>query len=84
MDRPDFTRNPTNCDPLAVNARILSDLGALATPSDRFQMVECAALGFHPHIGLRLKGGHNRNGHPAATIVVRPAPATPTSPRCRP
>ena len=40
--------------------------------ADRFQIGECAGLGFKPKISLRLKGGTTRTKHPALTVILRP------------
>ncbi|HYG97228.1 MAG TPA: hypothetical protein VD741_08990, partial [Solirubrobacterales bacterium] len=40
----------------------------------RFQVGECAALGFKPRLALRLKGGTKRSDNPALTAVLRPRP----------
>jgi len=65
MDRPDFTLNPTSCDPLATTGR-LSGGGAdptnpaafsavpVATP---FRTTGCEALSFRPTLSMRLLGG---------------------------
>jgi hypothetical protein len=48
IDRAGFTFNPTDCEPLAVNATITSTEGASAQVASRFQAANCAALPFHP------------------------------------
>jgi hypothetical protein len=70
MDRPEFTLNPTSCDPMAVGGREVSTLGQAASLSDRFQVGKCAALGFKQNLSLRLKGGTSRNDHPALTATL--------------
>ncbi len=47
-DREDFTFNPTSCAPLELDAAILSDRGASAQLSSRFQAANCATLPFRP------------------------------------
>ncbi|HKT83574.1 MAG TPA: hypothetical protein VJQ84_07020, partial [Solirubrobacterales bacterium] len=78
VERPDFTLNPTSCDPLRTEARIWgsdSSGAELAVPlSARFQATDCARLGFAPRLGLRLSGGTKRGGHPALRAVMRPRP----------
>jgi hypothetical protein len=66
MDRPNFTLNPTSCDPLSVTGSLLTTAGAspLLVP---FQVGECGALGFRPKLAVRLKGGTSRGAHPALT-----------------
>jgi hypothetical protein len=74
MDRPDFTLSPTSCDPMAVNGQLISTINQVAQLSSRFQLAECGRLGFKPRLGLRLKGGTKRGGHPALTAVLAPRP----------
>ena len=70
LDRPDFTLNPTNCSPLAIEAKITSTDGASASPSNAFQASDCKALGFKPALKLSLKGDTKRSGHPALKAVL--------------
>jgi hypothetical protein len=70
IDRPGFTRNPTNCEATAVNATVNGSSGASATPSNSFQVEGCAQLGFAPKLALKLKGGTTRSAHPALTATV--------------
>jgi hypothetical protein len=70
VDRPDFTLNPTDCEPTKVTGTIGSSAGGSADVSDRFQVGDCAALGFKPKLSISLKGKATRTGHPALTAVV--------------
>lgn len=70
IDRPQFTLNPTSCEPTAVTGRIGGLAGATADVSDRFQVGGCAALDFKPKLSLRLKGQTHRAGHPALTATL--------------
>ena len=70
LDRPSFTLNPTNCSPLAINAKLTSTDGATATPSNHFQASNCGALGFKPQLKLSLKGSTKHAGHPALRAVL--------------
>jgi hypothetical protein len=72
LNRDQFTLNPTSCAPMSIDAQILSDLGVLASPSSRFQVGECASLGFKPRLLMRLKGGTKRGAHPALTATLIP------------
>ena len=85
LDRPEFTLNPTNCDRMAIVARLtgtgqdfvnpLDD--AIASPSNPFQAANCAALPFKPKLSFKLKGGTKRGQFPAfqATLRARPGDA---------
>ena len=70
IDRPNFTLNPTNCEPMAVNATVGSANGATAHPSNGFQVGSCKDLGFKPSLKLDLKGDTKRSGHPALKAVL--------------
>jgi hypothetical protein len=74
LDRQGFALNPTSCEPKQANGVIEGTGGASANVSDRFQVGECAALGFKPKLALKLKGGTQRGDHPALTAVFRPRP----------
>ncbi len=80
VDKPNFTLNPTSCDPSAAKATIWSggfnvfsafDDSAHALES-RFQAASCASLGFKPKLSLKLKGGTRRGAHPALTGTYKP------------
>jgi hypothetical protein len=82
VDRPDFTLNPTSCDPFSIDARIWGGGADVFSPADdsplsledRFQAANCEALGFKPRLSLKLKGGTKRGAHPALTGTYRPRP----------
>jgi hypothetical protein len=84
MDRPDFTLNPTSCEPFATTGVLNGGGGDPANPAAfsafpvnaPFQATGCEALGFGPKLFTKLIGGRKtmrRNGHPAfrATLVAR-------------
>jgi hypothetical protein len=71
INRPNFTLNPTNCEPTKVNAAITSVAGKTATLSNRFQVGGCGELGFTPKLGFSLTGAPTRRGgHPALKAVL--------------
>jgi len=80
VDRDNFTLNPTSCDPSATEATLFGGGGNAFTSADdvpvllqdRFQAASCASLGFKPKLGLKLKGGTKRGGHPGLTATYRP------------
>ena len=72
LDRSNFVVNPTSCEPMAIDATLRSTEGASKGDSERFQVGDCASLGFRPKLGLRLKGGTRRGAHPALRAVVTP------------
>jgi hypothetical protein len=77
LDRPGFILNPTNCDPLVMNATVSGNEGATSSPTAHFQAANCAALPYGPKLALKLRGGTKRTGHPAlgATLTVKPGEA---------
>ena len=74
VDRPEFILNPTNCEPMSVRATVTSVQGDVAHPSTRFQVADCARLGFKPKLSLKLKGGTKRSGNPALKAVLTQKP----------
>jgi hypothetical protein len=85
MDRPEFTLNPTSCDPLATVGTLA---GGGADPTDPatfsafgvsapFQTSECGALAFKPSLQISLLGGKKvtkRNKHPKVRAVLSARP----------
>jgi len=74
LGKPQFTLNPTSCDPMAISGSALSALGSNAALSSPFQVGGCAALPFKPKISLKLKGGTKRGDHPALTATATAKP----------
>jgi hypothetical protein len=81
VDRPGFAVNPTSCNVLS-SLSALSGAGAdlsspaddvPATATDRYQLLNCAALGFRPKLSIALRGATTRGRFPAlrATYVPR-------------
>jgi hypothetical protein len=81
MDRPDFTLNPTSCEPFATTGALLGGGGNPADPaafsafavSAPFQAGGCESLGFKPKLFTKLIGDRKkmrRNGHPAFRAVL--------------
>jgi hypothetical protein len=77
VDRPNFILNPTNCEPLAINATVKGENGGTANLAERFQVGGCEKLKFKPHLKLRLKGGTERGDYQSliATLTARPGDA---------
>jgi hypothetical protein len=72
IDRPGFMVSPTSCEPLRVSGQVTSAQGLAATVQSRFQVADCAALGFKPKLGLTLSGrGQTRDGrHPGLSASL--------------
>jgi hypothetical protein len=52
IDRPEFTFNPTNCEPLTIAGAIGSAEGATANVSSHFEAANCARLPFKPKFSV--------------------------------
>jgi hypothetical protein len=74
LDRPNFTLNPTSCEPMAINGNASTFAGGLASLRSPFQVGGCSSLGFKPNLDLRLIGGTKRGGHPALKATYKPRP----------
>jgi hypothetical protein len=74
LDRPNFTLNPTSCDPLAVEGLIAGTEGATTTPSNHFQVANCDSLDFDPKLTTTLTGATRRGGYPALKAVLTQSP----------
>jgi hypothetical protein len=70
VDRPDFILNPTNCSQMAVAGSVASTEGMSAPVSSRFQVGECAALGFKPRFSASTQGNGTFN-HNGASFDVK-------------
>jgi hypothetical protein len=84
ISRPNFTLNPTNCQPFRASSTLTGSSppfadpkGASATASGLFQVSNCSALRFAPKLSLKLLGGARRGAFPAlrATVTERPGDA---------
>ncbi|HSC20515.1 MAG TPA: hypothetical protein VLC07_02195, partial [Solirubrobacterales bacterium] len=82
--RPDFTLNPTSCEPFATTGNLAGGGGDPTNPAAfsafgvnaPFQASDCDKLDFKPKLFTKLIGGRKamrRNGHPAfrAILVAR-------------
>jgi hypothetical protein len=70
MNRPDFTLNPTSCEPKTILGSVGSTIGMTASLSQYFQASNCGALKFKPKFSLSLSGPTKRAGHPALKAVL--------------
>src|SRR5262249_40906521 len=85
IDRPEFTRNPTSCEPMSTASTILGSGLDFASEADDqpvvvsspFQVLNCAALPFAPKLKLAFLSQPHRLGHPAfrATLTMKPGEA---------
>jgi hypothetical protein len=74
IDRPGFMVSPTSCEPKSIGAVLDSTEGATAAPAVRFQVADCASLGYAPKLAIALTGkGQTKDGaHPALNARLTP------------
>jgi hypothetical protein len=70
LNRPNFTLNPTSCDPFAIVANVFGSAGGAARVSSPFQAKACSALPFAPKFMASVRGGTKRTQHPAFRNTV--------------
>ncbi len=70
LSRPEFTLNPTSCDPMQIVGAAPTLTGQVASLTSPFQVGGCSALKFAPKIAISLKGGTKRHRFPALKAVV--------------
>ncbi|MBA3865681.1 MAG: hypothetical protein H0X42_04945 [Solirubrobacterales bacterium] len=78
LDRPGFTLNPTSCNPSTLTSTLTGSAPASpavqvsAKATNRFQVGDCAKLGFKPKLALRLSGPTHRSAYPKleATVIA--------------
>jgi hypothetical protein len=74
FDRPNFTLNPTNCDPFTVRTTVFGDEGGVDTVGSHYQVANCLSMPFGPTTSLTLSNGLQARGHPAIHAVFKTAP----------
>lgn len=80
VERPEFTLNPTSCDPDQVLSTLTgagSDLFSSvddrsATATQRFQLLSCSLLSLKPRLALRLRGATRHGGYPSLRATYAP------------
>jgi hypothetical protein len=81
VDRPQFTHNPSSCEPSQLESTITGSGATFESSADdssvtiarHFQLLNCSTLGFKPKLGIRLRGNFHRGGYPQlrATFAAR-------------
>jgi hypothetical protein len=77
IDRPEFTHNPSSCQPAELTSNLIGSGADFTTraddssssPSTYFQLLNCRILGFRPRLGVRLRGGTERRGYPQLRVT---------------
>ena len=73
VNRPGFTFNPTNCNPMAITGSLSSTEGATDALSVPFQATNCAVLGFKPGFKVSTSGKTSRaNGASLSVKLTYP------------
>jgi hypothetical protein len=73
INRPGFTFNPTNCNPMAITGNLQSTEGVSQTVSVPFQVTNCATLGFKPGFKVSTAGKTSRaNGASLSVKLTYP------------
>ena len=70
LNRPNFTLNPTNCDPFSVDAQVGGTEGAQANLEETFQVGNCGTLPFTPKLATTITGSTNHTGNPSLHSVL--------------
>lgn len=61
INRPEFTFNPTNCEPQQIGGSLTSSEGAVSSLHIPFQVTNCATLKFKPIFNVSTSGETSRN-----------------------
>jgi hypothetical protein len=70
VSRPDFTLNPTSCEPMSLGVGVLSSLGGTASLANRFQVGGCSSLPFKPKLVTRIYGKTKRGAFPKLVAKI--------------
>ena len=82
LDRPNFTLNPTNCDPFAVDGhRLRRRRRRPASRASTSRSPTAPRSTSRPSSSLPLRGGTKRRGHPALHAVLQRGPGEANSRR---
>ena len=70
INRPEFTFNPTNCQPQQIGGALTSSEGAVSTLHVPFQVTNCAVLGFKPIFSVSTNGKTSRAKGASLTVKL--------------
>jgi hypothetical protein len=70
IDKPEFTFNPTSCDPMKLTGTMTSTEGASAAVSTPFQVTNCGALAFKPKLTASTSGKTSRSDGASLTVKL--------------
>jgi DNA-binding beta-propeller fold protein YncE len=73
INRPGFTFNPTNCNPMSITGNLSSTEGSSQSLAVAFQATNCAALGFAPKFAVATSGKTSKaNGASLSVSLAYP------------
>jgi hypothetical protein len=70
IGRPNFTLNPTSCNPMSITGAAATLPGQSAPLSSPFQVGGCQSLGYSPTLTTRLSGPTKRGRFPALRASI--------------
>jgi hypothetical protein len=70
IDRPGFTFNPTDCEPMKITGDLTSGQGATSALAVPFQVTNCATLGFKPKFKASTNGKTSRRSGASLTVSL--------------
>jgi hypothetical protein len=70
INRPEFTLNPTSCEPMSIGVQAISTLGQSAPLSSRFQAAGCQGLPFKPSFTASTQGKTSKANGASLTVKV--------------
>ncbi len=70
INRPNFTFNPTNCDPMAITGSLDSTEGSTDALSVPFQATNCATLAFAPKFEASTSGKTSRTDGASLSVKL--------------
>jgi hypothetical protein len=74
VNRPEFTLNPTSCEPMSVTGEAVSTLNQTAGLSERFQVGGCQGLAFKPSFTASTQGKTSKANGASLTVKVSQKP----------
>ena len=81
ISRPNFTLNPTSCEPFTATSTLTGSNPPFTNPKDitasvsnPFHVSNCSSLGFAPSLSLKLIGNTRRGAYPGLRALVRERP----------
>jgi hypothetical protein len=74
INRPEFTLNPTSCEPMSVTGEMISTQHQAAALSNRFQVGGCQGLVFKPSFTASTQGKTSKASGASLTVKVSQKP----------